>query len=338
MKAVALTRPLPIDHPEALIDVDLPTPAVEGHDLLVEVRAVSVNPVDVKLRAGGDAGDGSPRVLGWDVSGVVRAVGGSVTLFRPGDEVWYAGSVIRPGANSELHVVDERIVGRKPRSISHAEAAALPLTLITAWEALFERLGLPRDGSAAGRTLLLIGAAGGVGSIAIQLARRLAGLTVIATASRPASVDWVRRFGADHVIDHRQPLAPQLQALGFPEVDCILCLTHTGEHFPAFASIIRPQGRIGLIVRASAPLDIDALMAKSVTIAWEMMFTRSMYGTADMSAQHALLDEAADLVDRGVLQTTLSDHYGRIDAANLRRAHAAIEGGHTLGKIVLEGF
>jgi len=338
MKAVALTRYLPISHPEALIDVELPRPTATGHDLLVEVRAVSVNPVDVKVRAPNDTVEAEPRVLGWDVSGIVREVGDAVTLFRPGDEIWYAGSITRPGADSEFHLVDERIVGRKPASLDHAQAAALPLTTITAWEALFERLAISRDPARnRGRHLLLIGAAGGVGSIALQLARH-AGLKVIATASRAESIAWVRRFGAEHVVDHNQPLAPQLAAIGVPEVEYILCLNDSGRHYPGFADIIRPQGRIALIQRPEGPVDIGALMTKSVTLAWEMMFTRSMFGTDDMIEQHRLLNEVADMFDSGELQGTLSANYGVIDAANLRRAHATIEGGHTLGKIVLEGF
>jgi zinc-binding alcohol dehydrogenase family protein len=338
MKAVGLTRYLPIDHPEALLDVELPPPVATGRDLLVEVRAVSVNPVDTKVRAPRDQVEASPRVLGWDAAGVVRAVGDRVTLFRPGDEVYYAGSIARAGCDSELHVVDERIVGRKPRTLGFADAAALPLTTLTAWEGLFDRLGVSRAGDHRGASILLIGGAGGVGSIAIQLARRLAGLRVIATASRPESARWARELGADDVIDHTRPLGEQLAALGAPEVEYIMCLTAPGPYIEAFAPIVKPQGKICLIVEPGGPLPIGALMRKSATIAWELMFTRALFETPDMIEQHAILDAAADLVERGVIRTTRAQHGGPIDAANLRRAHQAIEQGHAIGKIVLEGF
>jgi zinc-binding alcohol dehydrogenase family protein len=335
MKAVALTRYLPIDHPESLLDVELPDPVATGRDLLVAVKAVSVNPVDTKVRSPRPEVEAAPRVLGWDAAGVVTAVGPDARLFSVGDEVYYAGSIARPGCNSELHLVDERIVGRKPRTASFAEAAALPLTTLTAWEALFDRLGVSRTGGDTGKSVLVIGGAGGVGSIAIQLAKQLAGLTVIATASRPESSAWVRSLGADEVIDHRSPLAA---GLGGREVDYLLCLTDPGPYFPAFAEVIKPQGKICLIVGADAALPLGSLMRKSATVAWEMMFTRAVFGTPDMIEQHHVLDTVADLVDRGVLRTTLNERHGAIDAANLRRAHAALESGRTLGKIVLEGF
>lgn len=335
MKAVALTRYLPIDNPESLLDVELPAPVATGRDLLVAVKAISVNPADYKARSPKPQVEAAPRVLGWDAAGVVAAVGPEVGLFAVGDEVYYAGSIERPGCNSELHLVDERIVGKKPKTLGFAEAAALPLTTLTAWEALFDRLGVSKIGGDAGKSVLVIGGAGGVGSIAIQIAKRLAGLTVIATASRPESSAWVRDLGADTVIDHRRPLADELRGR---EVDYILCLTEASPYFPAFADIIKPQGKICMIVRTDAPLPLGALMRKSVTVAWELMFTRSAFGTPDMIEQHRHLNAAAELVDRGVLRTTLHERYGTIDAANLRRAHAALESGRTMGKIVLEGF
>jgi NADPH:quinone reductase len=338
MKAVALTRYLPIDDPQSLFDTELPDPRPLPRDLLVEVRAIAVNPVDTKVRRPKDTVEPQPRVLGWDVAGVVREVGSAVTLFKPGDEVYYAGSIIRPGGNSQLHCVDERIVALKPRSLDFAQAAALPLTTITAWEALFHRLGVSRDGAHKGKTLLIIGAAGGVGSIAIQLAKKLAGLTVIATTSRPESTAWVRALGADASIDHTQPLGEQLKALGHAEVDYIFNASNTDPYFPAFGALIKPQGKIVLIVEAKAPLDMEQFKAKSASVHWEMMFTRAMFETADMIEQHKLLTEAAALIDAGTLRTTLGEHYGLIDAANLRRAHAALENGRTLGKIVMEGF
>src|SRR5687767_11087339 len=306
MKAIGLYRYLPIDHPESLLDLEVPAPAASGHDLLVAVQAISVNPVDYKMRAPKDQVETTPRILGWDVAGVVQAVGADVTLFKPGDAVYYAGARLRQGGNSALHLVDERIVGRKPTTLGFAEAAALPLTTLTAWEGLFERAGISRHGDHAGKTLLIIGGAGGVGSIAIQLAKRLARLTVIATASRPESIAWVRGLGADHVADHAKELAPQLAALGLPEVDYILCLSSTDQYFPAFASLIKPQGRICAIVSTQKPMELAPLMAKSVTFAWELMFTRPTFQTDDMQAQHDLLNEAAALVEAGTLRTTMT--------------------------------
>lgn len=338
MKAVGLTRYLPIENPEALLDVTLDAPTAAGRDLLVEVRAVAVNPVDFKVRSPRDQVEAAPRVLGWDAAGVVKAVGDQVTLFAPGDEVYYAGSIARPGCNAELHLVDERIVGRKPKTIGFAEAAALPLTTLTAWEVLFDRLGVSRAGAHRDASILIIGGAGGVGSIAIQLAKKLAGLRVIATASRPESARWVRELGADDVVDHTRPLAEQLRDLGAPEVDFIVCLTTPDPYIGAFAPIIKPQGKVGLIVEAKGPLPIGSLMRKSATIAWELMFTRSLFETPDMAEQHAILNATADLVDRGELKTTLGQHFGAINAANLRRAHQTLEEGHATGKIVLEGF
>ncbi len=338
MKAVGFHRQLSAEDPESLVDLELPKPRASGRDLLVEVKAISVNPVDYKVRMRPDPNAQLPRVLGWDVAGVVRETGPDATLFKPGDEVFYAGSIQRPGANSEYHLIDERIVGRKPRTLSFAAAAALPLTTLTAWEGLFDRLGVARDGTDRGRTVLIIGGAGGVGSIAIQLAKRLAELNVIATASRPESARWVRELGADGVVDHTGDLAAQLRELGTPEADYIFCLTDAAPYFPRLAPIIRPQGRICLIVSMNAAVDLNPLMQKSVSIAWELMFTRSLFQTHDMQRQHEILREAAELIDSGVLRTTVGESLGAINAANLRRAHQMLERGHTIGKIVLEGF
>lgn len=338
MKAVALTRYLPISHPESLQDMELPTPVASGHDLLVKVEAIAVNPVDTKVRAPKDEVPENPHVLGWDVAGVVVAVGDKASLFKVGDAVYYAGSVTRPGANSELHLVDERIVGRKPENLDFTRAAALPLTTITAWEALFERLGISNEGKDEGKSVLIIGGAGGVGSIAIQLAKKLGKLKVITTASRPESRQWVEKLGADHVIDHKGDMPAQLKALGLDGVDYIFCASDTNPHFDAMAEMIVAQGKICGIVGPTAPLDMSKLFAKSVTFVWEMMFTRSMFGTPDMIKQHQLLNTSASLIEQGVLHTTLGEVYGKINAENLRRAHAALEDGHTIGKIVLAGF
>ena len=321
----------------SLQDLDLPQPQAQQRDLLVKVEAISVNPIDTKMRKGA-AHDGEPHLLGWDVAGTVTAVGPQASLFKVGDQVWYAGSIIRPGANSEYHVVDERIVGRKPATLDYPRAAALPLTSLTAWEALIDRLGIARGGAAAGKTLLIIGGAGGVGSIAIQLAKKLLQLTVIATASRPESAAWCTQLGADHIVDHHGDMPAQLKALGFPAVDYILCLNDLDRHFAAAAEAVAPQGRICAIVRNEQPLPMDLLFSKSVTMVWELMFTRSMFGTPDMIEQHKLLNEVADLIDAGVLVTTVQADAGRISAANLASAHAALESGRTIGKIVLAGF
>ena len=333
MKAIVYTQHgLSIDDPQALIETDLPMPVPGPHDLLVEVRAVSVNPVDTKIRRGVAVSE--PRVLGWDASGIVRAVGSDVTLFAPGDEVFYAGDLTRAGSNSQFQAVDERIVGRKPASLDFAEAAALPLTSITAWELLFDRLRVEENGGA-GKSLLVIGAGGGVGSILVQLARQLTDLTIIGSASRDVTRDWVRELGAHHTVDHTQPLQPQLQALGFEHVDIVISLTHTDQHFVQIVEVLAPQGQLALI-DDPATLDVVPLKRKSISLHWELMFTRSMYQTADMVRQHALLNRVAQMVEQGTLKTTLSEHAGALTADNLRRVHALIESGRAVGKIVLE--
>ena len=334
MKAIVTSATSGVIHdPRSLIDVELPTPVPGSRDLLVQVRAVSVNPVDTKVRARATA---EPRVLGWDASGVVLAVGPAVTRFKPGDAVFYAGALTRPGTNSELHLVDERIAGPKPTSLDDAAAAALPLTAITAWELLFDRLGVPQGGGE-GQHLLVVGAAGGVGSILVQLAARLTRLTVIGTASRPETADWVRGLGAHHVIDHAEPLAEALKRQGVAAVEAVASLTHTETHYPQIVEALAPQGRLALIDDPKS-LDITSLKVKSVSAHWEFMFTRSMFETPDMHRQRDLLERVSALVDQGVLRTTVAEHFGRIDAANLRRAHALIESGRARGKIVLEGF
>ncbi|WP_374415555.1 zinc-binding alcohol dehydrogenase family protein [Ectopseudomonas oleovorans] len=338
MKAVAYYQSLPADHPEALQDVQLAEPTPGAHDLLVEVRAISVNPVDTKIRLGVAPENGAAKVLGWDASGVVKAVGSEVSLFQPGDRVFYAGAIDRAGANSELHLVDERIVGHMPGSLSFAEAAALPLTAITAWELLFERLQVAEGSADQGQSLLIVGAAGGVGSILTQLARHLTGLTVIGTASRPETQAWVRELGAHHVIDHSKPLSEELARIGIGQVTHVASLTQTDQHYAQLVESLEPQGRLALIDDPLQPLDVMQLKRKSLSLHWELMFTRSLYQTEDMIEQHRLLERVSDLVDAGVLKTTLGEHFGIINAANLRRAHALLESGKAKGKIVLEGF
>ena len=334
MKAVGYRKSLPVSDPDCLLDLELPEPQPGPRDLLVEVRAVSVNPVDTKVRKRAAPEAGEAKVLGYDAAGVVKAVGKEVTLFHPGDEVFYAGSIARPGTNSELHTVDERIVGPKPARLSFAEAAALPLTAITAWELLFDRFAVARG---AGGTLLVIGGAGGVGSILIQLARKLTALTVIATASRPETVAWCKELGAHHVIDHSRPLAGELARIGFPAVDMVAGLTATEKHFGGMFEIINPQGKFGLI-DDPATLDILPLKRKSISVHWEFMFVRPVYQTGDMIEQHRLLSEVAALADSGSLRTTLGRNFGKLNAANLKQAHALVESGSSIGKVVLEGF
>lgn len=332
MKAVGLYRYLPIDHPESLLDVEVATPVPAGRDLLVEVKAVSVNPVDTKRRvAGKDQVEKAPKILGWDAAGVVVGQGPGCELFKPGDAVYYAGSVIRPGSNSQFQLVDERIVGRKPANLSFAEAAALPLTTLTAWELMFDRMGISKAGAHAGRSVLILGGAGGVGSIAIQLAKKLAKLKVTASASRPESIAWCKDLGADETVDHSQPIEGR-------EFDFVLCFSSTDLYWRSFPAITKPQGKIGLIVRTTKPVDLAILHDKSISVCLEGMFTRSTFQTPDMQAQHALLEETAGLVEAGVLKGTLTQNLGRIDAANLRKAHKMLEDGHVIGKLVLEGW
>ncbi len=337
MKAIGYYRNLPISDADALVELTLPDPFPGAHDLLVEVRAVSVNPVDVKIRANVAPEAGQAKVLGWDAAGVVRDVGTAVTRFKPGDKVWYAGALQRPGTNSELHLVDERIAGRMPQRIDFAAAAALPLTTITAWELLFDRLKIPEGDPSQGATLLVIGAAGGVGSILVQLARRLTGLTVIGTASRPETAKWVGDLGAQHVIDHTRPLSEELRRIGFAGVDYIASLNQTDRHFDEIAAAINPQGHVALIDDPDR-IDVRKLKTKSVSLHWEFMFTRSMHATPDQIRQHELLTRVGSLIDAGVLRTTLAGHFGKVNAANLRRAHEWIETHRARGKIVLESF
>lgn len=336
MKAVGYRKSLPVSDPDALLDVTLPEPVPGERDLLVRVNAISVNPVDTKVRKRAAPPEGGVKVLGWDASGVVEAVGAKVSLFKPGDRVWYAGDITRQGSNAEQQVVDERIVGRAPKSLGFAEAAALPLTAITAWELLFDRLEV-KEGQKDG-ALLVVGAAGGVGSILVQIARQLTGLTVIGTASRPETQAWVRDLGAHHVIDHTKPLSEELQRAGVASVTHVASLTQTHLHYAEIIKALAPQGRLGLIDDPAEPLDVMQLKGKSLSLRWESMFTRSMFQTPDMQAQHTLLNRVAELVDAQKLRTTLGDRFGIVNAENLKAAHAFIESGKARGKVVLEGF
>ena len=337
MKAIGYKVPGPIAADAALVDINLPRPVAAGYDILVEVKAVSVNPVDYKVRNSTPPADGDWKVLGWDAAGIVREVGPDVTQFELGDEVYYAGSITRPGTNAEFHLVDARIVGHKPASLSWAEAAALPLTTLTAWEAMFDRLDVAKPVPGAAEAILIIGGAGGVGSIAVQIARQRTDLTVIATASRPETQEWGRGLGAHHVIDHSRPLAPQIAELGIGAPAFVFSTTHTEQHVADIAELIAPQGRFGLIDDPKA-FDIMVFKRKAVSIHHELMFTRSIYGTPDMNEQGEILDAMAALVDDGKIRTTLTRRLSPINAANLKTVHALIESGAAKGKIVLEGF
>jgi zinc-binding alcohol dehydrogenase family protein len=337
MKAIGYAQSLPPSDPKSLFDFELATPTPGAHDLLVAVRSVSVNPVDTKVRMRAQGTAEQPKILGYDCAGVVHSVGSEVKFFKPGDEVFYAGSIRRPGTNSEFHLVDERLVGHKPHSLSFAETAALPLTSITAWELLFGRLCIPLGKPQQAGTLLVVGASGGVGSILVQLARRLTGVTVIGSASRPESQQWVLKNGAHFTVDHSKKLSGEVRKLGIQNVEYIIGLTHSDEHFDEIVEIIAPQGAFALIDDPT-PIDVRKLKAKSASLHWESMFTRSTFQTADMVEQHRILEQISTLVDEGLIRTTLGKTGGRITAENLRRAHAAIESHKSIGKIVLEGF
>jgi len=337
MRAVAYQTAGPIDRADALVDVELPDPAPGDRDLLVEVRAVSVNPVDTKVRRGAKLKSGEWKVLGWDAAGVVRSVGAQTSRFKAGDEVYYAGNILRPGANSELHVVDERIVGRKPRRLDWAEAAALPLTTITAWEMLFDRLEVRRPIPGGARAILIVGAAGGVGSIAVQLARQLTDLTVIGTASRPETASWVAAKGAHHVLDHSRPMAPQVADLGLGSPSYVFSTSYSDAHLADMVQLLAPQGRYGLIDDPPS-LDVGRLKVKSLSLHWEGMFVRSTFQTPDMDKQGELLDQVAALIDAGKLSSTAGRRLWPICAETLMQAHRLVESGGAVGKVVLEGW
>ncbi len=334
MKAVGYKQSLPVTEPDALLDIEIEKPVATGRDVLVKVEAVSVNPVDTKIRTRVTPDAGDYKVLGWDAVGVVEATGDEVSLFQQGDKVWYAGAIDRSGSNAEYQRVDERIVAKMPSSLSNAQAAALPLTTITAWEMLFDRFGFKRETTG---TLLIVGAAGGVGSIMIQLAKKLTNLKVIATASRPETIRWVTELGADYVINHRNPLEQELNALGFETVDAIAALTGTEQHLATYVDIIAPQGQLSLIDDPAA-FDIMPFKKKSVSFHWEFMYTRSLFQTDDMQAQHDLLTTVAKLVEKGEIKTTMTKNLGQINAENLIKAHDLVESGKAIGKTVLVGF
>lgn len=337
MKAIGVTKYLPTDDPDCFVEREIDRPEVTGRDLLVEVKAISVNPVDAKVRRS-KADDGTFRILGWDVSGTVAETGSECTIFSKGDDVFFAGSIARNGGNSEFVAVDERIVGRKPESFGYAQAAALPLTTITAWEAMFERMAIPMDPEKnMGKNILLIGSAGGVGSIASQLALH-AGLGVLGTASRPESVEWARSHGVDVTLDRKKSLNSQIEALGIDYVDYIFCMNSIEEHWGSISSMVAPMGRICSIVSSKENLDLASLWNKSASFSWESMFARSTFKTADMIRQHEILNSLADLVDAGKIKSTLNKNLGRINRENLAAGHSMLESGNSIGKIVMSEF
>lgn len=339
MKAVGYQHSLAITEPAALLDIELPVPVASGHDILVKVAAISVNPVDTKVRKRAEPPAGDYKVLGWDAAGEVIAVGDKVSRFAPGDKVYYAGALQRQGSNAEYQLVDERLVGKMPANLNFAEAAALPLTALTAWELLFDRLELTTPSLKHPKPILLVtGAAGGVGSVLVQLARQLTTVTIVATASRPETKAWVTELGAHYVIDHSQPLLPQLQQLGIDTVSHVASLTHSDVHYAELVQALAPQGKLALIDDPANGLDIMPLKQKSISLHWEFMFTRSMFNTPDMYTQHQILTDLTRLIEQGQVRSTLQQDYGVINATNLRKAHALLESGKAIGKVVLVGF
>ena len=342
MKAVGYIKSLPINDPDSLTDFELPQPIASGRDLLVKVKAIAVNPVDYKIRQRVSPAEGDYKVLGWDAVGEVVATGEAAMQFTPGDLVFYAGDLNRQGSNAEYQLVDERLVGTKPKSLSDAEAAALPLTSITAWEMLFEHLTLqqqsPDSTNKSDEVILVVGAAGGVGSILLQLAKAITGATIIATASRESSQAWVKKLGADHVVDHTQPLQPQIEALGIGPVTHVASLNRTDSYFESYTELLAPFGRIAMIDDPAEPLDVMKMKPKSLSLHIEFMFARSMFKAVDMNEQSRLLNRVSDLIDQGYIQTTVGKNLGTINADNLKAAHEELESGRSIGKIVLQGF
>jgi len=335
MKAIGYQKSLPIENELSLQDIELEMPTAHGHDILVEVKAVSVNPVDFKIRQAMPAAEGEYKVIGWDATGVVKSVGENVSLFKPGDKVWYAGDITRSGSNAQFQLVDERIVGHMPSSLSYGEAAALPLTSITAWELLFDRLNVAKNDDS--KSILVIGAAGGVGSIMVQLLKQRTKLNIIASASRAETISWLEDLGADTIVNHRNPLSEEFAAKKLSEVDYVVSLNNTEQHLPEIEKVVKPQGQFALIDDPET-LNIVPFKNKSVSVHWELMFTRSLFKTDDMQEQHVILNNVATMIDQGQIKTTVGEHLGKINAANLRKAHQHLESQTAKGKVVLEGF
>lgn len=334
MKAVGFKSSLPVSDNNSFIDFEMPKPVPSGRNLLVKIAAVSVNPVDFKVRQNSakDKVLDEPKVIGWDAVGTVEAIGETVSLFKVGDEVYYAGDITKPGSNSEYQLIDERIVGRKPKSLSVEKAAAIPLTALTAWEILYDRIRINEKDK--GKSILIIGGAGGVGSIAIQLAKQISGLTVIATASRPETLDWCKQLGADFVVNHKD-LVNEVRKAGFQQVDFILDFVDTNQYWDVMAELIKPQGHIASITGSAAPVALNKLKSKSASFSWELMYTRSSFQTDDMIEQHHILNKVAELLDNGTLKSTVTQILNGLSAANLRKAHEQLESGKTIGKLVI---
>lgn len=335
MKAIGFKTSHPIDHKESFIAFETETPRPTGRDLLIQVEAVSVNPVDYKIRQNSAKNKvlEQPKIIGWDAVGTVKAVGDQTGLFKVGDPVFYAGDITRPGSNAEYQLVDERIVGKRPKEIGLAEAAAMPLTALTAWEILFDRIRVSKEKDA-GKSILVIGGAGGVGSVAIQLAKKVAGLTVIATASRPETTDWCKQMGADHVVDHRD-LISETRKAGFQHVDFILDFVDTNSYWDTMVELIKPQGHIASITGSSEPVVLNKLKNKSVSFSWELMYTRSIYQTDDMIEQHHILNRISELLDDGTLRPTLSRTFEGLSVESFKQAHDLQETGKAIGKTVV---
>ncbi|TMO82307.1 zinc-binding alcohol dehydrogenase family protein [Pseudoalteromonas sp. S3776] len=335
MKAIGYQKSLPIENELSLQDIELETPTAHGHDILVEVKAVSVNPVDFKIRQAMPAANSEYKVIGWDATGIVKSVGENVSLFKPGDKVWYAGDITRSGSNAQFQLVDERIAGHMPSSLSYGEAAALPLTSITAWELLFDRLNVSKNDDS--KSILVIGAAGGVGSIMVQLLKQRTKLNIIASASRPETISWLEDLGADTIVNHRNPLSEEFAAKNLSEVDYVVSLNNTEQHLLEIEKVVKPQGQFALIDDPET-LNIVPFKNKSVSVHWELMFTRSLFKTDDMQEQHIILNNVATMIDQGQIKTTVGEHLGKINAANLRKAHQHLESQTAKGKVVLESF
>ncbi|MCC9070184.1 zinc-binding alcohol dehydrogenase family protein [Flavobacterium sp. F-65] len=336
MKAIGFKKSLPITEQDSFIEFESLKPIPDANELLVKINAISVNPVDFKIRQNSavDSPLDTPKIIGWDAVGVVEAIGDNVSLFKVGEEVYYAGDITKQGSNAEYQVIDERIVGRKPKSLNDEEAAVMPLTGLTAWEILFDRIRISPEKDK-GKSVLIIGGAGGVGSIAIQLAKKVAGLTVIATASRPETIAWCKKQGADYVVDHKN-LISSVRELGFQYVDFILDFVDTNSYWDIMVELIKPQGHIASITGNSNPVVLNKLKNKSASFSWELMYTRSMFQTDDMQEQHNILNKIADLLDNGILKTTLNDTLIGLSADNLKKAHQLLESGKTIGKIAIK--
>ena len=342
MKAIGYKKSLPISDIDSLVDIEIPQPIATGRDILVKISAIAVNPVDYKIRQNKPSETDEYKVIGWDAVGEIVAMGENATKFQLGDKVYYAGDLTRQGSNAEYQLVDERIVGHKPKSLADVEAAALPLTTITAYEMLFEHLALPKimpdSSEKSNDVILVVGAAGGVGSILVQLAKAITGATIIATASRESSKAWVEKLGAHHVVDHTKPLEPQIDALNIGQVTHVASLNGTESYFDTYIELLAPFGKIAMIDDPQKPLDVMKLKFKSLSLHIEFMFARSMFNAVDIEEQSHLLNHVSDLIDRGYIQTTVGKELGLINADNLKLAHEELESGKSIGKIVLQGF